>query len=139
MEHKEDLIRYRISRAAETIKEVEMAIKNKRLSLAVNRIYYAIVYAVSSLALRYGFSTSKHRGLKAWFNQTQVKTKNIDVTFGKMYARAFEKRQKADYDDYVEFDKEEVEADLENAKKFVAEIKSLVLVDPGEPGDIEAR
>lgn len=129
MEHKEDLIQYRIKRAEETLGEAELAVKNDRLSLAENRIYYSIFYSVSALSLKYDFSTSKHSTLKGWFNQALVKTKKIDVSFGKTYARAFEKRQKADYDDYAAFKPEEVKADLENARKFVKEIKDFILKD----------
>jgi uncharacterized protein (UPF0332 family) len=127
MEHKEDLIQYRIKRAENTIEEAELAIRNNKLPLAENRIYYSIFYAVSAVALRSGFSTSKHSTLKGWFNQAMVKTKKIDVSFGKSYARAFEKRQKADYDDYVVFSLEEVKLDLDKAKKFVERIKGFIM------------
>jgi uncharacterized protein (UPF0332 family) len=126
MQHKEDLIRYRIKRAEDTLDEGELAVKNDKLSLAENRIYYSIFYIVSALALSYDFSTSKHSTLKGWFNQAVIKTKKIDVSFGKSYARAFEKRQKADYDDFVTFSPEEVKLDLENAKKFVERIKKFI-------------
>jgi uncharacterized protein (UPF0332 family) len=127
MEHKEDLIQYRINRAENTINEAELAIKNNKLPLAENRIYYSIFYIVSALALKYDFSTSKHSTLKGWFNQAMVKTKKIDVSFGKAYARAFEKRQKADYDDYVTFSLEEVKPDLDKAKRFVERITKFIM------------
>jgi uncharacterized protein (UPF0332 family) len=126
MEHKGDLIQYRIKRAEDTIDEAELAIKNNKLPLAENRIYYSIFYVVSALALKYDFSTSKHSTLKGWFNQAMVKTKKIDVSFGKAYARAFEKRQKADYDDYVTFSLEEVKLDLDKARRFVERIKKFI-------------
>ncbi len=105
MEYKEDLIRYRIKRSEGTIEEAELAIKNNKFPLAENRIYYSIFYIVSALALKYDFSTSKHSTLMGWFNQALVKTEKIDVSFGKTYARAFEKRQKADYDDFTNGDR----------------------------------
>jgi len=43
-----------------------------------------------------------------------------------LYTRAFEKRQKADYDDYVVFNLEEVKLDLENAKKFIDRVKTFI-------------
>lgn len=126
MEHKEDLIDYRLKRAESTLEEAELAFKNNKLTLTENRIYYAIFYSVSALALRYNFETSKHSTLKGWFNQSLIKTKEIDVTFGKTYARAYEKRQKADYDDYAAFKMKEVLLDLENGKKFVNRIKTFM-------------
>lgn len=131
MEHKEDLIQYRIMRAEDTLDEAELSIINNKLPLAENRIYYSIFYAVTALALKYNFSTSKHSTLKGWFNQAMVKTKKIDVSFGKAYARAFEKRQKADYDDYVTFSLEEVKPDLDKARRFVERIKTLIMEEQG--------
>lgn len=78
------------------------------------------------MALKFNFSSKTHSTLKGWFNQTLIKTQKLDVEFGKFYSRAFEKRQKADYDDYVVFNLEEVQLDLENAKKFVDRVKTFI-------------
>jgi len=96
------------------------------LSLAENRIYYAIFYIVSALALKFDFSTSRHSTLRGWFNQMFLKTKTLDLNFGKTYSTAFEKRQKADYDDFVVFTLEEVSIDLDNAKQFVEQVKKMI-------------
>ena len=119
MEHKEDLIKYRIQRAEKTLKEAKWAMEKGTLPLVENRIYYSIFYIVSALALKFDFSTSKHSTLRGWFNQMFLKTSVIELDFGKTYSTAFEKRQKADYDDFVTFTPDEVSSDLENAKKFV--------------------
>lgn len=130
MQHKEDLIQYRIKRAAQTLNEAKTAIDNNSLQLAENRIYYAIFYIVSALALKFDFSTSKHSTLRGWFNQMFLKSMAIDISFGKTYSTAFEKRQKADYDDFVSFTPEEVSSDFENAQKFVELIKAMILNSP---------
>ncbi|MCU0285542.1 MAG: HEPN domain-containing protein [Acidobacteria bacterium] len=126
MEHKEDLIQYRIQRAMQTLNEARTAIDNHSLSLAENRIYYAIFYIVSALAVKFDFTTSKHSTLRGWFNQMFLKSMAIDISFGKTYSTAFEKRQKADYDDFVSFTNEEVLSDLENAQKFIEQIKKMI-------------
>jgi uncharacterized protein (UPF0332 family) len=130
MEHKEDLIKYRIQRAEKTLKEAKWAMEKKTLPLAENRIYYSIFYIVSALSLKFGFSTSKHSTLRGWFNQMFLKTNTIELEFGKTYSTAFEKRQKADYDDFVTFTPEEVSSDLENAKKFVKQVKKMIQEAP---------
>ena len=112
MEHKEDLVQYRTQRAEKTLLEAKWAIDNDTLALAENRIYYAIFYIVSALALKFNFSTSKHSTLRGWFNQMFLKNRVIDIEFGKTYSTAFEKRQKADYDDFVAFTSEEVATTL---------------------------
>jgi uncharacterized protein (UPF0332 family) len=58
-----ELIKYRLNRASETLEEAKISIGNKRYLLAANRIYYASFYAVSALAIKHEFKTSKHSQL----------------------------------------------------------------------------
>jgi len=126
MQPEQELVSYRIQRAEQTLGEAQLAIEQCMLQLAENRIYYSIFYAVMALSLRYNFSTSKHSTLRGWFNQMFLKTKTIDLEFGKTYASAYEKRQKADYDDFITFTVEEATSDLENARKFVDHVKRMI-------------
>ena len=71
---KSALINYRLQRCDETIKDAQIAVDNNRLHNAENRIYYAIFYVVSTLAIKYDFSTSKHLQLLGWFNKNFIKT-----------------------------------------------------------------
>lgn len=63
----DDLIRYRINRAAETLREAELMIENLFWNAAVNRIYYACFYAVNGLLLKYGIKANTHKGLRQMF------------------------------------------------------------------------
>jgi len=55
-----------------------------------------------------------------------LKTKTVNIEFGQTYSVAFEKRQKADYDDYVNFTHEEVSNDFANAVKFIEQVKKMI-------------
>lgn len=68
-QEKRDLIRYRIEQGYETIEEVHQLIEIGLLKIAINRIYYGIFYALSALALKYNFQSSKHIQLIGWFNR----------------------------------------------------------------------
>lgn len=57
---RDDLIKYRLEQARDTIDVVELLIKNDKLSSAINRIYYGMFYSLLALALQYNFETSKH-------------------------------------------------------------------------------
>ncbi|MBD3308314.1 hypothetical protein GF339_17905 [candidate division KSB3 bacterium] len=50
----------------------------------MNRIYYAMFYAVSALALLQGFSTSSHAQLRGYFNREFVKTGIISIELGRL-------------------------------------------------------
>ena len=81
---REELIKYRIVRAKDSINDVQFLIENNKLTLAVNRIYYGIFYILSALALKHKFITSKHSQLLGWFNKTFVKEGIIDKKYGRL-------------------------------------------------------
>jgi uncharacterized protein (UPF0332 family) len=127
LEQKEALKKYRISRAKETIEDAQVAIDNNRIKNAMNRIYYSIFYIVSALAVKNDFSTSKHKQLIGWFNKNFIFTGIIDKKFYKIYSIAFDNRQESDYEDFVEYSKEDVIRYYNDMLVFVDEIEKLIL------------
>lgn len=123
---KESIIEIRIKKAKETIEDARIALENARLRNALNRIYYAIFYIVSALAAKDDFSTSKHRQLMGWFIKNYVSNGRIDAEFSNIYKKAFENRQESDYEDFVEFETEEVESHFADMKVFVEEIEKMI-------------
>jgi hypothetical protein len=123
---KDVLIKYRMERSKETIKEARIAIDNKFLYMAQNRIYYAIFYIVSALALKNNFSTSKHSQLMGWFNNNFVNTGIVQEELGEIYRVSFRNRQKSDYDDMIHLDRSEVENHFKDMLHFVGSIEKLI-------------
>lgn len=123
---KKILIKHRIKQAEEALFEISVLIENKFLSLAVNRIYYSIFYAISAVSIKDDFSTSKHKKLLGWFNKNYISTGSLSKEFGKMIYAAYENREKSDYDFLFEMTKEEIIKYFELAKEFVSEIKKLL-------------
>ncbi len=105
---REDLIKYRLEQARNTISVVELLVENNELPTAVNRIYYGMFYSLLALGLKYKFETSKHHQLLGWFNKNFIHTKKIEVRFGKMLRNAYKNRRKGDYETYIGFDIEDV-------------------------------
>ena len=124
--NKTALIRYRIERARETLEEVEMALEHSHFNLAENRIYYGMFYMVQAVALHFDFSTVRHAQLLGWFNKSFIRTGKVDVMLGKAYQSAFDKRQEGDYQDFVTFEKAEVEHDLKLMRKFLDAVEALI-------------
>jgi len=122
----ETLIKYRIARSKETIAEAANAIDNNFWFNAENRIYYAMFYIVSALAVKNGFSTSKHAQLLGWFNKNFIMTGIVPTKYGKIYQLAFNKRQKGDYEDFLSFEKDEVGEDYQNMLEFIGAIEKLL-------------
>jgi uncharacterized protein (UPF0332 family) len=125
-DEKNALIEHRITRATDTIEEVSFLIKNKKFLLAVNRIYYGMFYILSALSLRYDFSTSKHQQLIGWFNKEFISTGEIDRKYGKILHNAYNNRSTGDYDDFAEFDEEDVKKSFDEMKDFIRTIRALL-------------
>ncbi len=108
-EEKNHLINYRLNQATESIKIAEVLINLQNFPTALNRMYYAVFYCLLAAGLKYEYKTSKHSQLIGWFNKNFVATGKIESKFGKVIRKAYEYRLMADYDAFVEFDKENVE------------------------------
>ena len=126
MNWREDLIKYRRERAAETLEDARMMFERKRLFSAVNRIYYALFYEVIALLRTKNLSSPKHTGIRALFNQNFVKTGIVEVEIGKFYSKMFDLRQESDYDDLVYFEEEKVKNWLEKAENYMKKLEKCI-------------
>ena len=122
-----ELAKYRIEKAKATLGDAEKYLAEATAPSTVNRIYYAIFYAVSGLLIAKGLSSSKHSGIRGFFNKEFVKKGLIDLKWGKFYSEMFDNRQEGDYQDFVEFKKEDVAEWLKKAKEFIGIIEKLTL------------
>ena len=92
-EQKLKLIQYRINRAQETLEEVNILIKNKLWSTAINRLYYACYYAVIALLVKNNISAQTHSGVRQMFGLHFAKPGLINKELAKFYTDIFDKRQ----------------------------------------------
>ena len=123
---RENLIKYRLEQAKETISDVQLLIENNRLRSAVNRIYYGMFYSLLALGLATQFETSKHARLIGWFNKNFINQGLIDSKYGKIINKALNRRTKGDYDTYVEFEKDIVIEMFAEMQDFISEIISYL-------------
>lgn len=123
---RENLIKYRLEQANETILDVELLVENKRCRSAINRIYYGMFYALLALGTAQKFETSKHAQVIGWFNQNFIHKGLIDSKYGKIINKAFNRRTKGDYDTFVEFEENIVYEMLNEMKDFISEISSFI-------------
>ena len=120
------LIKYRLERAHESIEEAELLLNNNHYNTCVNRLYYGCFYAVSGLLLIENKSSSKHSGIRAFFDQHWIKPGRISIEMGRIYKRLFEKRQQGDYGELVHLNENEVKKLMDEAKLFIKEISTTI-------------
>ncbi len=125
-EERNHLIYYRLKQAIESLEIADVLIKLPNYPTALNSIYYSVFYCLLAVGLKYDYATSKHSQLIGWFNKNFIATGIIEPQFGKIVRKAFEYRLMADYDAFVEFDKENVELLFSQSREFINSITKLL-------------
>lgn len=123
----DDLIKYRLQRASETLEEADYTAKGGYFNAAINRLYYCCYYAATALMLANGLSTGSHRGIKTMLGLHFVKTGKLDPKYGRIYQQLFENRQSGDYEDFIYCDLELFNELRPQAEDFINTIASLVI------------
>jgi len=122
-----DLANYRLEKARNTLSYAKKYIDDATLDSTVNRIYYAVFYAVNALLITKGLYSSKHSGIRAIFNKEIVNKGLVGKQWGEFYSDMFKRRQKGDYQDFVKFEKQDVKKWLKKAEEFINIIVKLTL------------
>ena len=125
-EGRQELVKYRIKKARETFNEVNLHVENKLWNTAVNRLYYACYYAVIALLIDKDIKAQTHSGVRQMFGLHFVKSGLIDKESGKFYTDIFDMRQTGDYDDYIDFRKEDVLDLIDPANELISKIEMLL-------------
>ena len=123
---KDDLIKYRIQRAHESLDEAKILGENNHWNTVANRLYYACFYIVNALFVKKSINASTHSGAKSQFHLNFIKTKNIAIKFGETYNQLFDKRQTGDYEDFQIFKKEEIKPFINQTAEFIKAIEKLL-------------
>jgi uncharacterized protein (UPF0332 family) len=118
------IVEVRLANAEQMLVDASNMLGGGSMRSAANRCYYAVFYAASALAMRDNRAFHKHSGVISYFDAAYVKTGRLSKELGGIFHGAFDQRCDADYDDLVELRHEEVFRTLDEARRFVAEVKS---------------
>jgi uncharacterized protein (UPF0332 family) len=124
---KEELSRYRLARAKESVEEAVIMAQTGHWNTATSRLYYACFYAVSAYLILKDIDSSSHKGVKTSFNKELIKSGLLPLTFGQLYNNLFSLRQDVDYRDYSDVSKEKVLAMIKEVGDLIHEIEIIVL------------
>jgi uncharacterized protein len=126
-EKKQDLSRYRIRQADESLDEAKYLLAGKKSPRSIiNRAYYAMFYAVLGLLVYEEYSSSKHSGILSYFNRRFIAGKVFDEVVGKSINKAFDLRQRGDYRECVNLTYEQVEPFIDESLVFVQTVKDYL-------------
>ncbi len=88
--------------------------------------FTACFYAVSALLLSKEVNSKTHAGTKQMFGLHFIKPGIISEKSGDFYTVIFDLRHEGDYEDFIVFEKDEVVALLQPAKKLIMEIEQVL-------------
>jgi uncharacterized protein (UPF0332 family) len=120
------IVEVRLSNAEQMLADASNMLATGSLRSTANRCYYAVFYAASALAMHDDRTFHKHSGVISYFQAAYVKTGRVTKELGGFLQRAFDSRCEADYDDLAELEADEMSEMLEQAKRFVSEVKSML-------------
>lgn len=125
-ESKRALIRYRLDRSHETMREASILEKESCFNAAINRLYYACYYAAAALLLKYDIPAQTHHGVRSMLGLHFVSKGKLSMEANRTFSTLFEKRHSGDYDDFVFCDKEMTDDLHPKAEAFIEEVETLI-------------
>ncbi|OQX52660.1 MAG: hypothetical protein B5M53_08040 [Candidatus Cloacimonas sp. 4484_209] len=121
-----EVISKQLEQADEMLADAKLLLAEDRLRSATNRAYYAMFDAATAILVRLDVKCKSHKGVLNQFSQYVVKSGLVDKELGKNLQRAYDMRQKSDYDFFAIITEEDAEKIVKNAEEFINEIKRIM-------------
>ncbi len=118
-----EYIKFRIESAYQTYEAAKSLFENEFWNSSVNRLYYA---AVNALLVVNEIKTKTHSSVKSQFSLHYIKTKRIDKKHGQLFNILFDMRQKGDYENLYNYDKESVEPLIEKVDNMIKVVEQEI-------------
>lgn len=115
-EEREAIVAYRLEKAENALIEVKDCASLGHWTLSANRLYYVAYYAASALLINAGYYAKTHEGT----------IRLIAQHYGALLTKLQTMRHTGDYDDFLDWTKEEVEPYIPKVEAFVAKLKSII-------------
>lgn len=105
--------------AEESIAAAELLLKARHYRFSVSRAYYAMFYVAEALHCQEERAYSSHSAVIAEFGRHFVKSGRFHAKFHDHLRRAFQDRQRGDYDPADALSKKTAELTLRRAQEFL--------------------
>ena len=125
-EEKKAIVSYRIEKAKGALVEARDCATMNHWSLAANRLYYAAYYACSALLVSAGYQSKTHEGTIGLIGQHYVRTGLLTKEDGALLARLQNMRHTGDYDDFMDWNREDVEPCFPKVEAFIEKVKAMI-------------
>jgi uncharacterized protein len=126
LEERTEYVKYRIGSAYKTFEAAKVLADNGFWNSAVNRLYYSVFYAVNALLVMNQIPTKSHSATRSQFSMHFVKTGKFEKKFGKLLSKLFDWRQKGDYENVFDYDRDSVQPLFEPVEEMIKLIEKEV-------------
>lgn len=123
---KEELSKYRIERSKESLQEAKILGLSGHWNTTANRLYYSCFYIASAYLVINSIQANTHVGIKRIFNKELIATGLLESNNGLLYNRLFNLRQDADYRDYADVTRKEIEPMIVEVEELIQQMTKLI-------------
>lgn len=125
-QERKDIVLYRFEKAVQTFNDAQRNLNYGMFSVAANRLYYAFYYAASALLISVKIEAHSHSGVQSMMHLHFVKTGKLSEDEGILMRRLFVMRQSSDYEDFVDYQPDDIEPLFPLTEALINKIKGLV-------------
>ena len=122
---KEDT-KFLLEKAEQAIGAAESLLRDEYNNFAAGRAYYAMFYTAEALLAEKELEFKKHIGVHRAFAEHYIKPRIFDQKYYQWLVAAFNSRLVGDYAIRAEFDKDEVQEWIEQAREFLNKKKEFL-------------
>ncbi len=118
-EEKKTLSEYRMTKARKALDDGRFNLEHERFSVAVNRLYYAVLNAARALLILKGVDPMTHSGIKTMLSMHFVREGLLDREMVEDFKTLLARRTDVDYGDFEDIDRHRAEDSLIRAERFL--------------------
>ena len=122
---KEDT-KFLLEKAKQAIGAAESLLRDGYNNFSAGRAYYAMFYTAEALLAEKELEFKKHIGVHRGFAEHYIKPRIFDQKYYQWLVAAFNSRLVGDYAIRAEFDKDEVQEWIEQAREFLNKTKEFL-------------
>jgi len=121
-----ELAEYRVEKARRAYMSAVENMGIGDFETANNRAYYSVFNAIRAVLALDSVDFKTHSRTIGYFNLHYIKEGQFDTAFGKMIMGISQSRNKSDYEDFYQATRQEAEANVEGAQKFLVVVEQYI-------------
>jgi len=128
MDSSRTFVKTSLSRAESALRSAKLLLEHGELEGAASRAYYAMFHATRAILFSKGLKAKTHKGTVSLFGEHIVKKGVLGEEYADALRKAFDLRQKSDYEIYAELDGKLVKEAVSNAEKLITKVKETIKI-----------